>query len=242
MQARSVDVRIVGLLICHEGKQDNRVIECKAPTSPSESTSTAPTNLYIVLFPSDKFPITNQFWQHSGQGISSRFTDHCLSMLTEDATHTNGSSPSTLQLEADHKVSFERRYSEPLLADAAIAKRSLRQRIAGLLVRHNRQGGPFAGRTTLPCGFVDITENDVYLFPTGMTAIWNAHQLALAVRPTAKSVCFGSAISSLHSSLPPILNNTYFIDSHIVIPLKSSKNGVRGAIFFLEALIPRLTN
>jgi len=47
-----------------------------------------------------------------------------------------------------------------------------------------------------PDEVTDVTENDVYLFPTGMSAIWNAHHLALSsmTRPTAKSVCFGYAV------------------------------------------------
>ncbi|KAM6493603.1 Pyridoxal phosphate-dependent transferase [Amanita muscaria] len=210
MQARSVGARIVGLLICPEDKQNNRVIECKEPANLSESTSSASTNLYVVLFPPDMFSIANQFWQHSGQGISSRLTDHCLSILTENAAHANGSSLSPLtfpgnshvapeQLDIGHNVDLEGHCGGPLLADAAIAKQVLRQRIAGLLIRYgsyDHQAELCATKKNLQGNqnsrdFADVTENDVYLFPTGMTAIWNAHQLALAVRPTAKSVCFG---------------------------------------------------
>ncbi|KIL58417.1 hypothetical protein M378DRAFT_86485 [Amanita muscaria Koide BX008] len=213
MQARSAGARIVGLLICPEGKQNSRVIECKEPANLSEpAASSASTNLYIVLFPSDMFSIASQFWRHSGQGISSRLADHCLSILTENAPHANGSSLSPLtfpenshvapvpeQLEAGHNVDLEGHCGGPLLADAAIAKQVLRQRIAGLLIRYGSydyKGELCAGKKNLEGGrssrgFADVTENDVYLFPTGMTAIWNAHQLVLAVRPTAKSVCFG---------------------------------------------------
>ena len=38
---------------------------------------------------------------------------------------------------------------------------------------------------------VAVTEDDVFLFPTGMTAIWTAHQLAMDARGAKKSVCFG---------------------------------------------------
>ncbi len=40
----------------------------------------------------------------------------------------------------------------------------------------------------------NLTESDVFLFPAGMTAIWNAHNLALRFPSTCtkgKSVCFG---------------------------------------------------
>lgn len=54
------------------------------------------------------------------------------------------------------------------------AKRVLRARIAGAVK-----------------GDVVVSAADVFLYPSGMAAIWAAHQLALAVRPPAKSVCFG---------------------------------------------------
>ena len=38
---------------------------------------------------------------------------------------------------------------------------------------------------------LDITEDDVYLYPTGMAAIWSAHQMISAVGPAAKRVGFG---------------------------------------------------
>ena len=40
-------------------------------------------------------------------------------------------------------------------------------------------------------GVKSVSEDDVYLYPTGMGAIWNAHHMARMTRPDAKSVCFG---------------------------------------------------
>jgi cystathionine gamma-synthase len=37
----------------------------------------------------------------------------------------------------------------------------------------------------------DVTEDDVYLFSSGMSAIWTSHQLIQGARSPAKSVCFG---------------------------------------------------
>jgi cystathionine gamma-synthase len=41
-----------------------------------------------------------------------------------------------------------------------------------------------------------VTEDDVYLYPTGMSAIWHAHQISCVLRERqgqkgGKSVCFG---------------------------------------------------
>jgi cystathionine gamma-synthase len=112
------------------------------------------------------------------------------------------------ELSADQTTYLEERYGRNLpQCSAAQAKRALRRRIAGVLV------GDTCASPTLrslasspePCitgsdnaelepstrGVETVTEDDVFLFPTGMTAIWSAHQLAMKVLPLAKSVCFG---------------------------------------------------
>ncbi|KAG6836948.1 hypothetical protein H0H93_000838 [Arthromyces matolae] len=103
-------------------------------------------------------------------------------------------------LETDHSIYLEERYGRNLpLAYAASAKRALRRRVAGVLIHdtnHEHQGEPVAGEKNLVVGpssrgVEDVSENDVYLYPTGMAAIWNAHHIASATRPAAKSVCFG---------------------------------------------------
>lgn len=100
----------------------------------------------------------------------------------------------------DQDTYIEERYGRNLpLSAGAHAKRALRRRIAGVLVHDTMDDGPHgpsAGALDAELGpsrrgVKDVTENDVFLFPTGMAAIWNAHQLALAVRPVAKSACFG---------------------------------------------------
>ncbi|KAF9225918.1 PLP-dependent transferase [Gyrodon lividus] len=111
--------------------------------------------------------------------------------------------PSTIPpdvLSKDQSTYLEERYGRNLpLSAGAFAKRALRRRIAGVLVRDNVDDGPqgpCAGAQDVEIGpsnrgVQDITEDDVFLYPTGMSAIWNAHQLVLRARPTAKSVCFG---------------------------------------------------
>ena len=106
-------------------------------------------------------------------------------------------------LNADHSVYLEERYGRNLpLTSAASAKRALRRRISGVLVRDSPDdclGEPCAGGQDFELGpssrgVADVSENDVYLYPTGMSAIWNAHNLVLGIRPPAKSVCFGSVV------------------------------------------------
>jgi cystathionine gamma-synthase len=114
--------------------------------------------------------------------------------------------PSPIEdLSKDQSVYLEERYGRNLpVGSAAAAKHAMRRRIAGVLVRDSPDdcsGIPCPGSEDAEIGpssrgVTDVTENDVYLFPTGMSAIWNAHHLALSsmTRPAAKSVCFGYAV------------------------------------------------
>jgi cystathionine gamma-synthase len=103
-------------------------------------------------------------------------------------------------LSEDQNVYVEERYGRNLpVSSAASAKRVMRRRIAGILVEDNIDGCLDGLEQDMendsgPRGIADISEDDVYLFPTGMSAIWNAHQLALTVRPPSKSICFGFVV------------------------------------------------
>lgn len=84
--------------------------------------------------------------------------------------------------ETYHAQYVEQRYGRNLPASsAAVAKLALRRRIAGVLEGEEISGGR------------GINESDVWLFPTGMAAIWTAHQACLAIRKgdEKRSVCFG---------------------------------------------------
>ncbi|KAH8829401.1 pyridoxal phosphate-dependent transferase [Flagelloscypha sp. PMI_526] len=106
----------------------------------------------------------------------------------------------------DHSVYLEERYGRNLpLSFGPFAKRAMRRRIAQVLVHDPgaSTGSPrpdcediLAGKQdalTGPSkrGVSAVTEDDVFLYPCGMAAIWSAHELIRAVRPDAKSVCFG---------------------------------------------------
>jgi hypothetical protein len=61
----------------------------------------------------------------------------------------------------------------------------LRKRIATLVSYGDLGSSNCSAGKCLP------TEYDVFLYPTGMSAIWHAHQLTLSCKPGLKSVCFG---------------------------------------------------
>ncbi|KAL0959678.1 hypothetical protein HGRIS_011377 [Hohenbuehelia grisea] len=104
------------------------------------------------------------------------------------------------ELDSGHATYLEERYGRNLpLASALVAKRALRRRIAGVLVRDSADTAERAGDEDLQVGpssrGANVSEDDVYLYPGGMAAIWSAHNLALSIRPQAKSVCFGFVLS-----------------------------------------------
>jgi cystathionine gamma-synthase len=95
-------------------------------------------------------------------------------------------------LTVDQVNYLEERYGRNLdVSFAGRAKIALRRRIAGTL--HENVDINEALLKEGPVGRSEggIDEGDVYLLPTGMAAIWLAHQLLLQALPARKSVCFG---------------------------------------------------
>lgn len=119
-------------------------------------------------------------------------------------TLTNGRLP----IDQDEDVLaryVEERYGRNLdLSLAPLAKLAMRRRIAGVLKESPGEAVPIEkmGKTeqgaTSTRGVVSLTEDDVWLYPGGMSAIFHAHQLAMGSRERSgkaigKSVCFGCA-------------------------------------------------
>lgn len=180
--------------------------------------------IFVVLFPEDKFSTAKQFWQHTGLGVSSRLATHILAILAAAAsppptpTHCKpmahrhyGPKPERRPsnggqlIEADQAVYLEQRYGRNLdVAAAKQAKGALRRRIAGVLVRDE---SAVDGEVEVAQSIrgVAVTEDDVFLYPTGMSAIWSAHQLALDAIGARKSVCFGFVLMSIESLNVPLI-------------------------------------
>ena len=90
-------------------------------------------------------------------------------------------------------VYLEERYGRNLPLEAAsLAKRVLRSRVAGVLMdhSHDQPSNEFLVGPSVR-GVSSVAADDVFLYPTGMSAIWSAHNISLVIKPPAKSVCFG---------------------------------------------------
>jgi cystathionine gamma-synthase len=201
------------------------VIELSATTSPSESSALSnivSPSIWACIFPKELFSVAKKFWQHTGEGISSRRAEYCLSLLesgllsskskgglvkgprryqnrlsTETASSPTYTEKSVRSLESvDFNSYVEERFGRNLdISLSSNAKTAIRKRIAGSLTTDldikNSFEGNMDGIATEPSrGF---TEDDVYLYPAGMNAIFNTHQTLLSAVGPRQSICFGYA-------------------------------------------------
>ncbi|RKP06175.1 PLP-dependent transferase [Thamnocephalis sphaerospora] len=158
----------------------------------SPDTNASGIGVHAVFFPEADWPLAKAFWQHTGDGISSRLAEDRLRLIR---ANDNDTPPVTVcssdcddeEACADGESYVEMRFGRNLglqLADEA--KIRLRQRIAGVIAEENCTCQDAVDR-----GVPGLTEEHVYLFPCGMSAIFNTHRILLAMHPERKSVCFG---------------------------------------------------
>ncbi|KAH7015094.1 pyridoxal phosphate-dependent transferase [Ilyonectria destructans] len=181
-----------------------------------------------VVFPEEVFSIAKQYWQHTGDGTSSRraefchtlFMDHLLVATTgAHATHEASgrpfrgpkryqrpgsidgtppanprtSSPKEPEESLESSQFLEERFGRNLnLSLVERAKSAIRRRIAGALAHEvDLNNGPLPSMTTNTRGIQGLEEGDVYLYPCGMNAIFNAHRALLKAREPRESINFG---------------------------------------------------
>jgi cystathionine gamma-synthase len=230
------------------------------PPDQTKSSFQGSVTLHVVLFPKDAFPIAKSYWQHTGEGISSRCAEHSLnimqakhdekSSITEncsekssissrrpsfhkryssnartsnksdkDSTFTNITEPKSstsptnstfAEKSATVEENFyvEERYGRNLpISFADKAKIALRRRIAGVLgVEEQSNVGEIddsnnnlddvinrkiESTNITERGVKGVTEDDIFLFSTGMSSIFHAHRYILSAFPPNKSICFG---------------------------------------------------
>lgn len=180
-----------------------------------------------VLFPEEYLSTGREFWQHSGEGISSRRADYCHSLFqegilvnqrellpqrrrskvprryrTEVSVNSQDQSNGPANIETngdtgDHGCYIEERFGRNLeLSLSSNAKVAIRKRIAGSLIadvdlQDALKPGQDESKKRPVCGF---SEEDVYVYPTGMSAIFNTHRSLLAAYGQLKSVSYGQVV------------------------------------------------
>lgn len=123
----------------------------------------------VVFLPKEYYSLAKAYWQHSGEGISSRLAEFGIEkLITNEGTDKSKESTSFLEERFGRNLDIS-------LVDNAVS--ALKCRIATHINDRN---------TKL------VSDDDVYLFPTGMASIFNAHRIILQARDESlKSVCFG---------------------------------------------------
>lgn len=183
-----------------------------------------------VIFPAGLARLAKSFWQHSGEGISSRRADCCHQRLKErlsadpmaaEPAQRSFRGPRRYQRESsidetrvapqpprsqpatpnggyaegqECSLHVEERYGRNLdFSQASAAKVAIRRRIAGLLTANVelRKAMTMPGNLRTTRIRSNFSENDVFLYPTGMSSIFNAHRILMSVRGRMKSICFG---------------------------------------------------
>ncbi|GAO48188.1 putative cystathionine gamma-synthase [Saitoella complicata NRRL Y-17804] len=228
-----------------------RIVEFTRQCSPTEDdrTTAGPVRLFIVLFPAELYSIAKQFWQHTGDGVSSRMAEYFLHTdnlpsreitplsaaesplradkfskgpyrfkhysrrntaeisATVSSTTPALSSPTVEEsqgevqdgLSREHMLYVEERYGRNLNTSfAGQAKAAMRRRIAGALSENVDLDTALAStQSGEPQQHVrqrsanGLSESDVYLFPSGMSSIFNTHRVLLSTFQPRKSVSFG---------------------------------------------------
>ena len=195
--------------------------------------------LSAVIFPRTHIAVGKTFWQHSGDGISSRRAEFCHQAFEEGLLSTTTYPRSSLEASVERSASLfkgpkryqkeqsmkaaPRRLQSPLneksdpkttkgmerreqvrfveerfgrnldMSLAMNAKLAIRRRIAGALTANvELEEALELTESTSPGRQVHgFSEHDVYLYPTGMSSIFNVHRVCMSCMGDLKSICFG---------------------------------------------------
>jgi cystathionine gamma-synthase len=167
--------------------------------------------IWACIYPSEQASVAKLFWQHTGAGVSSRRAEYAQSFLDagllECKTKTKGASESACkgpkryrsrssaegapQLASNAELPegldtyVEERFGRNLnLSMASKAKSAIKKRIAGSLAGETKN----QNNVDTERGF---SEDDVYLYPAGMNAIYNTHRQLLLGFGQYRSICYG---------------------------------------------------
>jgi cystathionine gamma-synthase len=128
-------------------------------------TNVSIVRLYAIFFPVNMMSSSMVFWRLTGTGISSRLADNLLEHV---------------ERLREAPLTGTELIDKSTVSAGMIAMDIICQRIADLLER-SPVGSPRPEK---------VSKSDVFLYPTGMSAIYHCHQLLLSWRGT-ESIIFG---------------------------------------------------
>lgn len=223
--------------------KDVRIIDLypsfDVPNRMNESDHDGAPFLSAVIIPRTHIAVGKTFWQHSGDGISSRRAEFCHQAFQDGLLSTIANPRSSLEqsveknaslfkgpkryqkeqsrnasqgrlqtplneisdlkhtkgMERREQVRFvEERFGRNLDMSLAMnAKLAIRRRIAGALTADVELEKALELTESAPPGrqVLGFSEHDVYLYPTGMSSIFNIHRVCMSCLGDRKSICFG---------------------------------------------------
>ncbi|KAI9298160.1 PLP-dependent transferase [Neoconidiobolus thromboides FSU 785] len=175
--------------------------------------------LHLIFFDQILQPLIKQFWQHTGEIITSRLAEHCLNCLKTPTSpnntniiakknqryrkYTKENAVESEVSETFDPIFIEERYGRNLSIEFVhLAKLSLKKRIK----LGNQLNNDLVNDTEKLNGI-----EDVFLYPTGMSAIYNAHRLVLNTIGEFKTVCFGFPYTDTLKILQKFGTGCYFL-------------------------------
>lgn len=176
-----------------------RVVELDVGDGTPQSIDvTSIATLYVVVFPHALAAVAKQFWQHAGEGLSSRAAEFVLervgvavaattatnAKVAPVATTTTGTAvlaSATATATSDTAIYVEERFGRNMeRSQGALAKAIIKERL----------GEAFYGEamTTMSSTSSASTHSPrddypIWLYPSGMSAIYNAHRLVREALP-----------------------------------------------------------
>ncbi|KAK6346999.1 hypothetical protein TWF696_007090 [Orbilia brochopaga] len=199
---------------------DTRIVPLVS-SSPATDTTGPASNIWVLFIRHNLYSYAKEFWQHTGDGISSRraaFAHMCLEQGYLDLKGQNSGSsnqqlprgpgrysrrstiepgitiavpgPSGNLDKGDTGINnfVEIRYGRNLGAAAVQqAKLAIKQRISGIIC----PGITSTGEILSPARTKTLSASDVYLSPTGMSAIFSSYRIVQKCFGSPKMVQFG---------------------------------------------------
>lgn len=189
--------------------------------SRSEEFAVVSPKVSAVLFPGEHFKIAKTFWQHSGDGVSSRRAEYCHSLFNKGAlvdsktleeTPRFCKGPRRYQKKTsidlgnptdkpngnadpyDPTQFVEERFGRNLdLSQTTNAKLAVRRRIAGSLTADVglTEALSLEKDVDRTRNVANFSEDDIYLYPCGMSSIFNSHRNCMATKGPLKSIVYG---------------------------------------------------
>ncbi|KAG8955151.1 hypothetical protein FRC04_009609 [Tulasnella sp. 424] len=205
-----------------------------------ESFTQKPVELHMVFFPAESFKLAKSYWRYTGHGISSRRAERCLELLdipvsnvpnipglssgatSSLSTMPNGSSPETSvespQAGLNQNQTMRLVHCDEKPLPHLEARSALQQRIARALRGDFSSPGAASLSPVSKSNDQLVSDDDVFLYPSGMNAIWHAHQLILQTakklgKVAGKSICFGFPTSDTAKILEKWGPGYYFFGS-----------------------------